>query len=186
MPVERIGVFSDIDSLSDALNHELKIVSAGSIKYEEEGAVIYMISRGTKFETVLSLSKLKSLEYRIFRKLRAKLRNFWNKYLEAQEWTTKMQKEYLSSFKKFINECNELVGNSPLPKPLKYYKAFADIAFNSLLENFELYDKLERYYADFLEDITYSMKEDYRVYTSQIFNKVDSNKYNRQLSNLLD
>ena len=97
-----------------------------------------------------------------------------------------MEKEYLSSFKKFINECIKLVGNSPLPKPFKYYEAFADIAFNSLLENFRLYEKLERYYVDFLEDITYSMNEDYAVYTSQIFKKVDSKKYNRQLSNLLD
>lgn len=55
MPVETIGIFNNIDSLSEALSHEFNIVSAGSLKCEEEGAVLYMVSRGTDQENVLSL-----------------------------------------------------------------------------------------------------------------------------------
>ena len=45
VPVSRVGVFDNIEMLSDALSHEYNVVSSGSLKIEEEGSVLYMVSR---------------------------------------------------------------------------------------------------------------------------------------------
>lgn len=50
-----------------------------TIAEEEEGSVLYMVKRHReepKNDEILSLSKLKTLEYRLFRKMREKLRNY--------------------------------------------------------------------------------------------------------------
>jgi D-Tyr-tRNAtyr deacylase len=48
-----------------------------SIREAEEGAVLYFVMNHKQDnEKMLSMCKLKTLEYRVFRKLREKLRNF--------------------------------------------------------------------------------------------------------------
>lgn len=142
VPAETVGMFDNIDSLSDALNHEFKIVSQGSIKSEEEGAVIYMVSRGIQNESVLSLCKYKTLEYRLFRKLREKLRNFWSKNDKISAWTEYNQAEYDKTYNNFIKEGIELVGENNLPEPWEYYVRFADCSFNAVLKDPKLYELL--------------------------------------------
>lgn len=177
VPCERIGMFDNIDSLSDALNHEHKIVSSGSIQREEEGAVIYMVRRGVKDDKVLSLSKLKSLEYRIFRKLREKLRNFWQHHQHVLEWKQGHQEQYDASYQKFVNECKELVKNAKLPQPFEYYMQFADHAYNTAQQQPILYDKLFSFYVDFLEHITKEFNMDKRIFTSMVFKQTSSKQY---------
>jgi hypothetical protein len=65
--------------MCDDLQAEFERVSGLSISEEEEGTVIYFILRhkeDVKLDQVLSLGKLKTLEYRLFRKMREKLRDF--------------------------------------------------------------------------------------------------------------
>ena len=58
-----------------------KQVAEASIHSEEEGSVLYFVGDyGGNHEEVLSLAKLKTLEYRVFRKMREKLRNFIEAY----------------------------------------------------------------------------------------------------------
>ncbi len=45
---------------------------------EEEGCVLYFLKKHEKYTTVISLCKIKTLEYRIYRKLREKIRSFNN------------------------------------------------------------------------------------------------------------
>jgi len=74
-----IGVYSDYDKLCDDLVGEYFGISSSTIASEEEGAVWYFIKRDKENplkDEVVSLSKVKTLEYRIFRKLREKMRNF--------------------------------------------------------------------------------------------------------------
>lgn len=172
-------MFDNIDSLSDALNHEYKIVSGGSIKKEEEGAVLYMVRRGTKEDKVLSLSKLKTLEYRIFRKLREKLRNFWSKHENVIEWKSGHQNQYDISYKKFLEECKDLVKNAKLPQPFEYYMEFADHAYNAAQQQPLLYDKLKNYYVDFLEEITRAFYKDSKIFTSLVFKQTNSKQYTK-------
>lgn len=63
-------------------------VAKGKITEEEEGSVVYLIRRNKEGDTskdeVLSLSKLKTIEYRIFRKIREKLRGFYRHEAKAE------------------------------------------------------------------------------------------------------
>ena len=73
--------------MCDSLCRVFKDVAKSEIAQEEEGNVLYFVKRpvsanasaasdGSQSE-VLSLCKLKTLEYRLFRKMREKLRNFY-------------------------------------------------------------------------------------------------------------
>jgi hypothetical protein len=55
------------------LEETFREVYKSSISKDEEGNVLYFISE----DKVLSLAKLKTLEYQLFRKMREKLRNFY-------------------------------------------------------------------------------------------------------------
>lgn len=68
--------------LCDQLEETFKSVASSSIANDEEGNVLYFISKDKdsddlKKQHVLSLAKLKTLEYRLFRKMREKLRKFF-------------------------------------------------------------------------------------------------------------
>ena len=73
---------------------------------------MYFIKRdkeGSKLDSVLSLCKLKTLEYRMFRKIREKCRN----YSGASNTDTVIQR--------FIREAKELSRGHKLPHPLDFY-----------------------------------------------------------------
>lgn len=77
--IDSLGAFSDYDKLCDALSHEFMNVAKATIREAEEGAVLYLVKRDRedpKKDEVISLCKLKTLEYRLFRKMREKLRNY--------------------------------------------------------------------------------------------------------------
>jgi len=59
-----------------ALSDVYAEVSQAFIEDDTEGSVLYFIHKTKNCDRVLSLSKLKTLEYRIYRKLREKLRNY--------------------------------------------------------------------------------------------------------------
>ena len=64
-----------------------------SVDEEGEGAVIYLVGE----EKVFSLCKLKTLEYRLFRKLREKLKGLLNS-----------KKDFHSIYKSYQRECDDL------------------------------------------------------------------------------
>lgn len=77
--VDSMGLYNDYDHLCDDLQREFETVSGLSIREEEEGAVLYFVlrhSEDSSKDQVLSLGKFKTLEYRLFRKMREKLRNY--------------------------------------------------------------------------------------------------------------
>lgn len=75
------------------------------------------------WDEVLSLSKLKTLEYRLFRKMREKLRN----YLSMKSNATIDQ-----SIQRFIKESKELTLGLELPHPLEFYIDICVEAFDSI------------------------------------------------------
>lgn len=72
------GRFSDFGKLKSKLLEIYSEVGSGPIQTQEEGCVIYLVARteGKSQDEVISLSKMKTMEYRIFRKLREKLKIF--------------------------------------------------------------------------------------------------------------
>ena len=73
---------------------------------------------------MISLSKLKTLEYRVYRKLREKLRN----YLKSNK--SNIMGEFKNLYQKFVSEVKDLCGNIKTPKPLAYYNDVAIKALN--------------------------------------------------------
>lgn len=79
--IKSLGTFENYGVLCDQLEKTFKDVAKSSIAQDEEGNVLYFIKKDkeTGKESTLSLSKLKTLEYRLFRKMREKLRGFYSK-----------------------------------------------------------------------------------------------------------
>ena len=70
-----MGVFDKYNQCCDAMEKVFRDVAQSPIASDEEGNVLYFVQKGEN-ERVLSLAKLKTLEYRLFRKMREKLRAF--------------------------------------------------------------------------------------------------------------
>lgn len=126
--IDSMGLYNDYDHLCDDLQLEFEKVSGLSIQVEEEGAVIYFVLRHNEDsgkDQVLSLGKLKTLEYRLFRKMREKLRNYVNKISQSTQER---------SIQRYISESRELCRDPSgkefnLPHPLNYYIDLCVLAF---------------------------------------------------------
>ncbi len=111
------GTFTTYDEVCDKLLNLYKDVAESSIHSEEEGSVLYFLGNfQSPQEKVLSLCKLKTLEYRVLRKLREKLRNF----VDACQ-TGKGNTDVQSKLKSFIQETNELCAGYTLPHDIAVY-----------------------------------------------------------------
>jgi len=113
--------------------------------------VLYFIGNyQTISEKVLSLCKLKTLEYRVLRKLREKLRNF----VEACH-SGKGNTDVQSKLKSFIQETNELCEGYQLPHDIAVYQEIGQLAFDSLFSDRSqhLIQLLNEKYIDFLMEI---------------------------------
>ncbi len=99
---------------------------------------------------MLSLCKLKTLEYRVLRKLREKLRNF----VDACN-TGKGNNDVQSKLKSFIQETNELCDGYQLPHDISVYQEIGLLGFNSLFgdRSQHLIQLLNEKYIDFLMEI---------------------------------
>lgn len=83
-----LGTFNNYQELNECLLQAYDDVASASVEEEGEGAVIYFIEKNDQFlqqDKVLSVSKLKTLEYRIYRKLREKLRNYISKKISMDK-----------------------------------------------------------------------------------------------------
>jgi hypothetical protein len=97
--------------LNTKLKELYKAVRESTIETKEEGLVIYIVKRGADGqETLVSLSKLKTLEYVIFRKLREKLRALTEKKLTREQIETKFQEEVKT-----------IIGMNTTPRELSFY-----------------------------------------------------------------
>jgi hypothetical protein len=65
-----LGNYTDYDKLCDDLDKLVQKISSKGMHEEDEGSVIYLIKRGDEDE-VLSLSKTNTVEFELFKKLRA-------------------------------------------------------------------------------------------------------------------
>ena len=110
--MESLGAYKNFDQFLDRIHQAFKDVAESSINEDEEGSVLYFIKRNKENNSdkdeVLSLVKLKTLEYRAFRKMREKLRGFFR--------NDKMgDKSYDSLVNKFEKEMKDVAYGNSLP-----------------------------------------------------------------------
>ncbi|KRX07591.1 hypothetical protein PPERSA_11140 [Pseudocohnilembus persalinus] len=120
-------------------------VSRSSVEEEGEGASQL---------TPLSLCKLKTLEYRIFRKLREKLKNAFNK-----------KDDLTRIYNKFENETKELCQYFPANKNLSYYFEIGKTAFNYIANTNNEIEKniIAKRYIYFLDMMIKAIKDKAKI-----------------------
>lgn len=150
---EKAGVYDNWQALNVTLKKLYSDVARAHIDSEEEGSVIYLTqvdSNGK--EEVLSLSKLKTLEYRIYRKLREKLKRFINQ-------PGKKYKPWAEFYKAFQSETKDLCLENQPPLPLSYYFKVAQKAFEFAENHFKDCHLVHEQYITFLSLLMYHMSK---------------------------
>lgn len=181
--IESIGIFKDWTDLSRSLESLYRRISESSIVDEEEGSVIYLSSCKSMRESVedkeeeeevLSLCKLKTLEYRVYRKLREKLTNHIIR-----------NKDDRFKINQFFDEVRNLITDYTLPMPLDFYYKFAETAFDFIKyvpfeiipENLEENDGcLRQVYLDFVEIVLSMIDETMNLVTQSVSDDCILNK----------
>ena len=174
---QSLGIFHNYSDLQHCLAKIYKDVAISSIHEGEEGAVLYFIKRDRRsplLNCCLSLCKLKTLEYRLYRKLREKLKTYTGTNRDKSQKThnasegKKITVSFTKESKKLLKETLEQIlklldekknGLEMLPKPFAYYERVAeraiefinkhhahDTSFSSLISN---------RYVDFICNISF-------------------------------
>ena len=115
-----MGIYDNLNDLKLGLHKLDQMIMSASLESDEEGAVVYLVSRNNgKNEKVLSLSKFKTHEYRIIRKMREKIKNFWkkdeNKYEHRNYRKSGLGTRYDLQYSKFLKEVKQLIAGVKLP-----------------------------------------------------------------------
>ena len=131
--------------LNNKLKELYREVKESSIETREEGVVLYLVKRyNNSKEELVSLCKLKTLEYQIYRKLREKLRGMGDKKHTRSEIETKFQEEVKT-----------LVGDSKLPQEHSFYFEVAKRAFDFAEKGEEVMHLIFGQYVSFLSIMVY-------------------------------
>lgn len=111
--IKSLGIYNNYGALCDQLEKTFKDVAKSSIAQDEEGNVLYFIKKDKNGkESTLSLAKLKTLEYRLFRKMREKLRGFYSTEKNAKaplDVNDKPRSKFDDITKKFVAESRALL-----------------------------------------------------------------------------
>jgi hypothetical protein len=161
--------------LCEYLAKLFEFVAGGKIEEEEEGCVVYFVLQApakfyqSAYENklqdrffipekaepmnfrVVSLTKLKTLEYRIWRKLREKLKHFYSHIHQKQP--ADLKKEFTNLYGRYERETFELVGGCKLQKPHQYYFLIGLRAFEygiKYAKNLQAFELALNAYIDFL------------------------------------
>jgi len=122
-------------------------VSSASLEECGEGSVLYFVENSSDGKPrTLSLCKVKTLEYRLLRKLRQKLGNFLGHKQNPEDVLAVYQKE-IQQLCKFVNP----------NKPLAHYFAIAQKAFAYVKNNPIESNDISSKYISFLDNLTEKM-----------------------------
>ena len=159
--IQDLGTYKNYGTFCDQMETTFKDVAKSPIAQDEEGNVLYFIDKSN--QKVLSLAKLKTLEYRLFRKMREKLRGFYSseKKGETVNVLEKSKEKFDSIAKKFRNESEAFLdgGKNQLPQPLEYYETVFKGAFDYIKENPSAVNELHNQYVTFSENLLKFIKE---------------------------
>ena len=145
LPCVSMEAFSDIttkEALGKVIGDLDKRVAKAPVEELGEGSVVYFEAKDSENTTsVLTLCKLKTLDYRFWRKLREKLKNFlMNRYSQAE-----LLKKYEKEMKQLRDE-----GKNETCYPLKYYLDVGKMACEQISNCYVTGEHLRTVYLDFL------------------------------------
>jgi hypothetical protein len=119
---------TSVEELSKKL-HELFLKTArASMESSGEGSVLYMVQKNkdSHQQTTVALAKLKTLEYRLYRKLREKMKNMMQRKWSAEDTVNRFMKD----MKPLFEELEDLY-QTEAPKYKRLAEAMADVVSKS-------------------------------------------------------
>jgi hypothetical protein len=132
VPYEYIGIAESFDELCVKLKKLYVKIAESSIIDEEEGSVVYLsrtyastFDSSKEYRTddkILTLFKLKTWEYRVYRKLREKIKNNLNDKNYSSESRRKISQ--------FFEELRSMLQGFNLPMPFQFYYKVAETSFD--------------------------------------------------------
>ena len=155
VPKRKIGPFNDINLFLNKIKEKYLYVLRSSLDSQGKGSVLYISSiDSNKEEKIISVCKLKSLEYMIFKKIKEKLKE------KVKQKTILRNKLDLTEIyeEKLINEIDELYGHELQCQEksselnIMFYKDFAKYVLNNY-EKFMSKFNIFLQFAKFLKEI---------------------------------
>jgi len=138
IPGTVLGTFKSYEKMCEALEKEYVLTSESSIEEEEEGSVLYFLKfdhSDPSQEEVLSICKVKTLEYRLFKKMRDMLRRY------VEEPTKTRVQDMLANYERHAKEITR--GLRP-PKHVNFYIDFFQCAVDLVYDGMKT-DKWKMY-----------------------------------------
>jgi len=147
--IKDFGIVKSFNDLKKQLKEIFESVAQSFVEEEGEGSVIYFanVNENNIPEKVLTLCKIKTLEYSIFRKLREKLKAFVSHPFHKN---CPNKKEKL--LKDFKSQTKDLCANFKPPRPFHYYFKIAEKCFKEV-GNLDPKEKIQDSYLAFLTKI---------------------------------
>jgi len=154
---EKLGRYDNYSKLCFDIETLFKHVAEASIVEEEEGSVLYLMQRderNSENDKPIVLCKLKTLEYRVYRKLREKLKTHISYKEDSSNF--KLNVGFSDSrlkINQYFDEVRQLIQGFKLPNPIEFYYHVAETAFEFANQNVEYCKDLQHNYIDFLEAV---------------------------------
>jgi hypothetical protein len=196
VPYEYIGIAESFDELCVKLKKLYVKIAESSIIDEEEGSVVYLSQTYAssfdsdkeyrKDDKILTLFKLKTWEYRVYRKLREKIKN---NLLDKNFYSDSRRK-----ISQFFEELRTMLQGFNLPMPFQFYYKVAETAFDfanyykDMFKNENNPDgqlDLHGSYIDFIETI-HSIVDDTVNLKSRIISQNNIMTYDYLIRNALN
>lgn len=163
---------STIDQLSDAIAKMNSKVASSTVEEDGEGSVLYIerVNETTGEGEVLSLCKLKTMEYRFLRKAREKLKS-------AVKFSSNVAEKTLDIY---VSECHNLIDDYPeevkakLPNISKY-RALLEVAIRIARQYGILYNIIDLYFMNVIDLIKQCIKDNREPTKSEI-SQINSRK----------
>ncbi|CAD8108582.1 unnamed protein product [Paramecium primaurelia] len=150
----QIKNFNNYKAVLSQLSIWSQLIGQGPMELVGEGSVIYFIAEDQiGNQQTISICKLKSMEYLIYRKLRELLKILIQKINLNENYQLSVQ------LGKFLNELQIIIKQYFPPQPIRYYLHISKLAFEEVYNDKIPFERIRYNFVDFLEHIQ-NMQED--------------------------
>ena len=163
VPIEKSETFKNFEELKIYLDKKYDEILLKTIKESGEGNVVYFVENGENgVENIISVAKLKTFEYRFYRKIREKIKIILERYRKHPKNLS------LGDLKRNLREESEELAEK-YQKELNFenYIKFSDFVFDYVIK----YDN-QRDYFDVFAEFIHILK--------YCFNKIEEKKDNEE------
>ena len=179
VPIDKSENFKNFGELKIYLDNKYNEILLKTIKESGEGSVVYFVENGENGEEkIISVAKLKTFEYRFYRKIREKIKIILERYRKHPKNLS------LGDLKNSLRkESEEIAENYKEELNFEKYIKFSDFVFDYIIK----YDNQRDYFdvfAEFIHILKYSFNKIEEKKDNE--DKEDINNYYQKIKEALD